>query len=362
VLAGVEVSAVIHAAGVLDDTLLATLTPQRLDAVLRAKVDAALNLHDATAGSQLSAFVMFSSASGLLGNPGQANYAAANAFLDAYAARLRADGVPATALAWGLWETGTGMAAGLSDGDRARIRAGGIVPLTPATGLALFDLALGTGLAAAAPIGLDPQALQGAADAGMLPELLRGLARSTGGRGAAAPAGPTLGERMGGLSGEDQDRMVLDTVRGQVAAVLGHSSGSAVPAGRAFTELGFDSLAAVELRNRLNAVTGLRLPTTLVFDYPTASALAAYLAAVLRPAGIRAATGLLAELNQLETTLIAEDFDPEERATMTARLQTLLANWQNAARPPGPAALVQDLETATDDEMFDLLGKQFGIS
>ncbi|WP_371784233.1 SDR family NAD(P)-dependent oxidoreductase [Streptosporangium subroseum] len=352
------VSAVVHAAGVLDDALLADLTPERLDTVFRAKVDAARNLAAATADRPLTAFVLYSSAAGLFGNAGQANYAAANAFLDAYATQLREQGVPATSLAWGLWDAGMGET--LTDAERSRMRRGGVLPLTAEQGLAAFDAALGTGTALIAPLALDPAALEQAAEFGLLPPLLAGLVRAPRSR-RAAPAGPTLGRRLDGLSPEDQDRLVLEAVQAQVAAVLGHDSGAAVPAGRAFTELGFDSLTAVELRNRLMAATELRLPSTLVFDYPNAGALAAHLAERLRPAVVSPVVALMAELDQIEQGLRAATADDEERSRVTARLNSLLAGWQGAASTGG-AVLAEELETATDDEMFDLLGKEFGIS
>ncbi|MBP2706922.1 SDR family NAD(P)-dependent oxidoreductase [Microbispora sp. RL4-1S] len=358
VLRDEPVTAVVHAAGVLDDALLADLTPERLQRVFGAKVDAARNLRAATRDKRLSAFVVYSSAAGLFGNAGQANYAAANAFLDAYAMVLRAEDVPATSLAWGLWDAGMGEA--LTRADRERMRRGGVLPLTAEQGLAAFDAALSAGTPVVAPLALDPAGLGQAAEAGLLPPLLAGLARAPRGR-RAAPTGPTLDQRLSGLSPEDQDRLVLETVQGQVAAVLGHDSGAAVPAGRAFSELGFDSLTAVDLRNRLMAVTGLRLPSTLVFDYPNVGALAAHLADRLRPAAVSPVEALLAELDELERGMRAATADDEDRSRVTARLNSLLAAWQGAATSGG-TALVEELETASDDEMFDLLGKEFGIS
>ncbi|WP_344820574.1 type I polyketide synthase, partial [Actinoplanes cyaneus] len=353
-LSGERISAVVHAAGVLDDALLTDLTPERLRTVFRAKVDAARNLVAAT--KDLTTLVFFSSAAGLFGNAGQGNYAAANAFLDAYAEQLRAEGIPATSIVWGLWDAG--MGGTLGDAERRRMRAGGIVPLTAEQGLAAFDAALATQSPVVAALGLDPAALGQAAEAGLLPPLLSGLARTP--RKTAAPTGPLLGARLAGLAAEDQDRIVLETVQAQVAAVLGHESSSAVPPGRAFQELGFDSLTAVDLRNRLMTVTGLRLPSTLVFDYPNAAALAGHLAEQLRPEVVSPVVALLAELDQLEQGLRATAADDTERSRVTARLAGLLAAWQGG--PGGGASLAQELETATDDEMFDLLGKEFGIS
>ncbi|WP_433789716.1 SDR family NAD(P)-dependent oxidoreductase [Actinoplanes sp. CA-252034] len=354
-LRGERITSVVHSAGVLDDAMLTDLTPERLATVFRAKVDAARNLLAAT--GELSAFVLFSSAAGLFGNAGQGNYAAANAFLDAYAEELRREGVPATSIAWGLWDAG--MGGTLGDAERRRLRAGGIVPLTTEQGLAAFDAAVAADRPVVAALGLDTAALAQAAAAGMLPPLLSGLVRAPRER-RDVPAGPLLGARLAGLSATDQDRIVLETVQAQVAAVLGHDSGAAVPAGRAFSELGFDSLTAVDLRNRLMTVTGLRLPSTLVFDYPNAAVLAEHLAGELRPEVVSPVVALLAELDQLEQGLRATTPDDGERSQVTARLAGLLAAWQGGGA--GATDLVQELATATDDEMFDLLGKEFGIS
>ncbi|KUL40194.1 type I polyketide synthase [Actinoplanes awajinensis] len=276
-LAGLTVSAVIHTAGVLDDALLADLTPDRLDAVLRPKVDAAWNLHDATAGHPVAAFLLFSSAAGLLGNAGQANYAAANAFTDAFAAFRHARGLPATSLAWGLWETDAGMAGSLTDADRRRLRRGGVLPLMPEQGLALFDASLRTGVALTVPVALSLPALRATAESGLLPPVLSGLVR-TGLRRAATATDPgAFAQRLAGLTGAEREQTAVELVRGTVAAVLGFASGSAIDGNRALRDLGFDSLTAVELRNRLQLATGLTLPATLAFDYPNARAIALFL-------------------------------------------------------------------------------------
>ncbi|MFD7490953.1 type I polyketide synthase [Streptomyces sp. NPDC059832] len=277
-IAGEEggLAGVVHAAGVVDDGVLESLTPERVAGVLRPKADAAWYLHELTAGLDLSFFVMFSSAAGVLGSAGQANYAAANAFLDALAAVRHSQGLPATSLAWGPWAEG-GMAGRLDAADIARMRRGGIPPLSVEEGLALFDQALGVDEAVLAPVRLDLGVLR---KAPVVPHLLRGLIRTTHRRAARAGSGQSSAfvQRLLALGTDERTRLILDTVRGEVAAVLGHASDDAVPAERAFTELGFDSLTAVELRNRLNTVTGLRLPATLVFDYPSAGQLADHLA------------------------------------------------------------------------------------
>jgi NADPH:quinone reductase-like Zn-dependent oxidoreductase/acyl carrier protein len=274
-------TAVVHAAGVLDDGLVESLTAERLDRVMRPKLDAALHLHELTAGMELSAFVLFSSVAALIGSPGQGNYAAANASLDALAARRRADGLPASSLAWGLWADATGMTGELGEAELARLARMGFGALSAELGLELYDQAQQVDQALLVPVQLDQAALRAQARAGMLPALLRGLVRAPARR--AETAGGSLAERLAKVAQADWERVALDLVRAQVASVLGHGSPEAIDADRAFKELGFDSLAAVELRNRLSQATGLRLPTTLVFDHPTSAAVARYLIPVAMP-------------------------------------------------------------------------------
>ncbi|MEU9993779.1 beta-ketoacyl reductase, partial [Streptomyces sp. NPDC048045] len=285
-LAEHEVSAVVHTAGVLDDGTIGSLTPERVDGVFRPKVDAAWHLHELTQGMDLSAFVLFSSVAGVFGGPGQGNYAAANAFLDALAQYRRAAGLAATSLAWGLWATGGGMAGGLDEADVRRMGRGGVMPLGSAEGLALFDAAGSTGRALLAPVPLDLPTLHKQARTQPAPHLLRALVRGTVRRTAVSgsvgvSARSALAQSLAGMSAGEREKALLELVLGHVAVVLGHSSAHAVAPDRAFRELGFDSLSSVELRNRLNAATELALPATLVFDYPTPLALAAYLGAEL---------------------------------------------------------------------------------
>ncbi|MFI5908335.1 type I polyketide synthase [Dactylosporangium sp. NPDC051541] len=275
-------TAIVHTAGVLDDATVGTLDPQRLAAVLRPKADAVRHLDALTAGTDLAAFVVYSSVSGLMGGAGQANYAAANAFLDAWAADRQTRGRPATALAWGPWSTGRGMTGELTDADIARMSRGGLLPLDTTRGLALFDAAVDRAAAVAVPLRIEGTALRelGDAAAPVLRGLVRGpLRRTAAARTAAAPA--SLRDRLAALAAAERDALLLDTVRTQVATVLGFTTPDAVPAGKSLLETGFDSLTAVELRNRLGAATGLRLPPTLVFDHPTPAALAAHLLAEL---------------------------------------------------------------------------------
>ncbi|MGW2162281.1 type I polyketide synthase, partial [Nonomuraea sp. NPDC001699] len=273
-VAGRALTVVIHAAGVLDDGTIASLTPERLDTVLRPKVDAAWHLHELTQGMDLAAFVVFSSFAGVMGSAGQGNYAAANAWLDALMAQRRAQGMPGLSLAWGLWEQATGMTGGMSQADIQRMTAAGMPPITTEQGLALFDAALGAEPPLVVPVRFNPPALPQE----RIPPLLRGLVRSARRTASSSPAGDgVLARQLAGMTQADRVRFAVDLVRAQAAAVLGHPSPDAVEARREFRELGFDSLTAIELRNRLNTATGLRLPSTAIFDYPTPTVLGEHL-------------------------------------------------------------------------------------
>ncbi|MDF5759358.1 type I polyketide synthase, partial [Spongiactinospora sp. TRM90649] len=273
---------VVHAAGIVDDGVIASLTPGRLDAVLAPKAVGARNLHDLTEGLDLRMFVLFSSASATFGAAGQGNYAAANAILDGLAHLRRANGLPGVSIGWGLWAQASGMTAGLDDAERDRItQAGGA--LATEDGLALFDLAVRGPSAHVVAMHLDIPALR----AGLaqdpdaeIPPLLRGFARGRVRRAAGAARqaeGSTQAAELAALPDDERPAALVAAVCAEVAGVLGHASADLVDPARPFKELGFDSLTAVELRNRMNAVTGLRLPATLVFDYPSPAALAAYL-------------------------------------------------------------------------------------
>ncbi|NRQ40758.1 SDR family NAD(P)-dependent oxidoreductase, partial [Nonomuraea sp. NN258] len=274
VLAGVErpLTAVVHAAGALDDGALTSLTPQRFEAVLRPKADAAWHLHELTMDLDLAAFVLFSSITATLGNAGQAGYTAANGFLDGLAAHRRALGLPATALVWGLWEQPSGMTAHLNEADLARMARTGIAPITVGEGLELFDAALSTGHAAPVAARLD----LAAARSGPIPAVLRDLVRPR----RAPVTGPgevSWQDDMAALSEEARAAAVIELVTAETAVVLGHGSAADVDPRRTFKSSGFDSLASVELRNRLTAATGLTLPATLVFDHPTPTAVSDFL-------------------------------------------------------------------------------------
>ncbi|WP_435879563.1 type I polyketide synthase, partial [Streptomyces tirandamycinicus] len=309
VVAERPLTAVVHAAGIGDSALVHALTPQQVSDVLAPKADAAWWLHELTCGMDLAAFVMFSSAGGLVLTAGQGNYAAANVFLDALAQRRRAEGLAATSMAFGLWEVGAGLGQYLGDIDRKRMATQGVPALSHAAGLALFGAGLRSAHASVVPIHVDTAALRRRTDE--IPALLRGLAPAIRGRAAAGTAGSagvgrSLTERLAGLTEGERFRAILRIVRGEVAAVLGHASAEAVGPDRAFQELGFDSLAATELRNGLNRVTGLRLPATLVFDHPTAHSVTEYIQALIddtaagEPAGALTARTVVGAIERTE--------------------------------------------------------------
>ncbi|MDN3356248.1 type I polyketide synthase [Actinomadura sp. DC4] len=264
--AGRPLTGVVHTAGVIDDGLISALTPERLAAVLRGKADGAWNLHELTAGHDLALFVLFSSVTATLGGPGQANYAAANAYLDGLARHRHAAGLPAVSVGWGLWEPPSGMTAHLSEAERARIAGAGVTPLSAEHGLALFDAAL---RCEGRPHLL---AMRLEASGPGTPAILASL--GSGRRRPRRSGGGSFARRLAGLAEADAARLVLGTVRSVAAAVLGHDGASGVPADRPFSDLGVSSLTGLELRNRLAEETGLRLPATLVFDYPSPRVLA----------------------------------------------------------------------------------------
>ncbi|HEX4816428.1 MAG TPA: SDR family NAD(P)-dependent oxidoreductase, partial [Nonomuraea sp.] len=254
--------AVVHCAGALRDAVLTGQTAEHLSAAFAPKVTAALHLDELTRHLDLSAFVLFSSAAATLGSPGQANYAAANACLDALARHRRGAGLRAVSLAWGMWDTGMAV----SSAPRP-----GMPPLREDEGLRLFDAGVAASTGVVLPMHLDARAVADAA--GAVPALLRGLVPAPVRRAARVPGQATLTERLRGMRPEDRDAALLDLVRTQAAAVLGHGGPEAVAAEKAFRDLGFDSLASIEFRNRVDAATGLRLPATVVFDHPTPRAL-----------------------------------------------------------------------------------------
>ena len=346
--------AVVHAAGVLDDCLIGDLTEERLDSVLAPKVQGALNLHEATEQLDLSAFVLFSSAASVFGAPGQGNYAAANGFLDSLAAQRRARGLAGVAIAWGLWDQDTDLTRRLGEAGRSRIVRSGVGTLSSARNLALFDAACRGDAAVAVAIALDPAALRAQARSGVLPTLFEGLVTGPVHRDARKP-GRSLAAVLSGMSEAERERAVLEFALTHVSAVLGGASAEGIDPLQPFKELGFDSLIALELRNRLSVATGLRLPATLAFDHPNASAVGHYLLGRVTAGSESAAPSADAELAELERRLSAVAEQEGMRAKVTARLQSLLAGMGGAVSVDH-----RDLESATATEIFELIDREIG--
>ncbi|MDX3646123.1 type I polyketide synthase, partial [Streptomyces sp. MB09-02B] len=363
-----DLRAVVHTAGAVDDATVTALTPAQVDAVLPVKTQAVEHLHELTADRDLDAFVVFSSLAGTMGGAGQANYAAANAFADALCVRRAAAGLPALSLAWGPWQRGEGMTAGVADSDLKRIARVGLRQLDPREGMALFDAALTTGESVAVPVRLDTSALDPGSPA--TPVLLRSLATGTR-AGDGAPAAPVSGlrERLLPLSEADRIAALVELVRAEAATAAGLASAESVPSAKPFQNLGFDSLMAVDLRNRLSALTGLRLPATLVFDHPTPKDLAELLHGGLDLTAHQAPDTALLALESLEEALRAPAEDPARRASLALRLRVLLTKVEETpGTSGGPAVAVagddhtdSDLSAASAEELLSLIGDEFGI-
>ncbi|MET7832495.1 type I polyketide synthase [Micromonospora sediminicola] len=355
---------VVHAAGVLDDGVLPALTPARFDTVLAPKVDAAWHLHELTEKLDLAAFVLFSSSAGLFGGPGQANHAAANAFLDALAHHRRARGLPVTSMAWGPWANPDEPGGPQGHVDERRMARAGFRPLGPDEGMALFSEGLRYDEPAIAPVNLDHAVLGRLGPA--LPRLLHGLVRVTGAAPDATPgadAATALRDTLAATAESDRDRVLSDLVRTHAAAVLGYASLRDVDTDKGFVELGFDSLTAVEFRNRLAAATGLRLPSTLIYDRPTTAAMVAHLRGALLAERSTSALSVLGELNKLETAMRAIAADDTDRAAVAARLRELLSLWTYAeSATDGTGADDGNLGSASAEELFHLLDDELGTA
>jgi pimaricinolide synthase PimS1 len=365
-------TAVLHLAGVLDDGVVESQTSQRVAAVLRPKADGAWRLHEQTREVDLAAFVLFSSTAGLLGSPGQSGYAAANAYLDALAQHRRGHGLPAQALAWGLWELADGMAEQVSAAGMRRMREIGLAPLPAERGLDLLDLALDSGAVTRVLADVDTALLSGH-DRRSVPAVLHGLLATggpprsgigapglpttgsiddgvAGGPGAAdgggaRPGGADLARTLPGLPPAEQDRVLREVVLAEIARVLGHASGDELDSSRSLTDLGFDSLTAVELRNRLATATGLTLPATLVLDYPNVRELVGYLRGELMPERATTALGVLEDLTRLESDLASLTLDAVARKRFVDALGRLMSTVEADS----------DKVDATGDDFFDLL-------
>ncbi|WP_218024529.1 type I polyketide synthase [Nocardia lijiangensis] len=351
VLAGVDprfpVRVVVHTAGMLDDGVITSLTGEQLRRVLAPKVDAAWNLHELTRDLDLRGFVLYSSSAAMFGAPGQGNYAAGNAFLDGLARYRHGLGLPATSLAWGLWEQSSGMTGHLRAGDRDRMNRGGLIAMSDAEGHALLDRALTSPAPVLVPAKWNLNMLRANGIGGVF----AGLAAAAPGRPGPARARGEHGglpERLAALPGEQRHLLLTDVIGGEVAAVLGYEPGSRIDEERAFKDLGFDSLTAVELRNRLTKSTGLRLPTTLIFDYPDIRSLTQYIADWFETTAA-GDDSLLAEMRSLTSRLPSALSSEPARDELIAQLQEMLDLCRQSMK-----AESSDLDAASDDELFAL--------
>jgi len=345
---------VFHTAGLLADSTMAGLTPEAIQKVFAPKVDAAWHLHEQTRHHDLAAFVLYSSSAGTLGSPGQANYAAANVFLDSLAQFRHRQGLPATSLAWGWWQPVTGMSSALSDTDNARIARTGFAPITPEHGNALVDAALDLPYAALAAVPLNIQTLRNNSRSGTLHPLLERLAGLSATRRSRASAeGPDLRKELAALDSSARLKYLQSAIAKNIAAILGQEDSTHIALDVSFKESGLDSLLALELRNRLTAASGLRLPATLTYDYPTPEALADYLSEQLLP-----------EVGDAPTVETAGDDDARIREAINAipiarlRSSDLLDALLRLARddePPAehghPDSADEDITSASIDEL-----------
>ncbi|MFK4070361.1 SDR family NAD(P)-dependent oxidoreductase [Streptomyces sp. NPDC029674] len=401
-IAGIDpahpLTGVVHAAGVLDNALIGSQSPESLARVWAVKAGIARQLHEATREMRLGMFVMFSSFASTMGTPGQANYAAANAYCDALAAHRRARGLAGLSVAWGLWETTSGLTGTLSAADRARIDRYGIRPTSAARGCALLAAARAHGRPDLLALDLDtrvpaasdapvPAVLRtlaaGAASGTARPRPTAATAGGTGSGGAALGGAADWSGRLAGLTEDARVDLLTELVCTHAAGVLGHADAGAVQVDAPFKELGFDSLTAVELRNRLAAATGLKLPAALVFDYPQARVLAAHLAERLASETARAASGaggtggaggdvtaqVLHEVARVEHVLSAAVTQGLDQAAVAARLEALLARFAAAGGATGGGAdgdsdgdgAVDQLESATAEQVLDFIDNELGV-
>jgi acyl carrier protein len=340
--------------------VLESLDADQVRRVFQPKADVAWHLHELTCGLDLALFVVFSSVAGVLGSAGQAGYAAANGFLDGLAEYRRGRGLPASSMAWGLWGQPSGMTGHLDPGELDRLARAGVRALGTDDGAALFDQARRHHHPNLLPLDLDLPTLR--STTAPLPALLAGLATAT-----AAPArvrtvratttGADWPATVSTLSTAEQEERCLRLVQTHAAAVLGHSRPDTIGAREPFKDLGFDSLTAVELRNRLTAATGLAMRATLVFDYPTPQALADHIRGQVAPSD--PATRLLDSIAELEAALSAMPITDDATAGVAERLQAMA---RRLGRDQQTAAVVEQLDVASDDELFSVLDGQFGTS
>ncbi|MGV0771747.1 type I polyketide synthase [Mycobacterium syngnathidarum] len=358
-----RLTSVIHAAGRVDDGLLRSLTPDQIDRVLQPKINGAVNLHELTKGSDLAEFVLFSSSSSVFGSPGQAHYAAANAFLNALAQYRHRNGLPTISLAWGLWADRTGTTRHLTDTDRARITRAGLAPIRSDHGMKLFDSSLATAEPFIAPIALERTVLRAQAGSGQKPapllrDMFQGIHLHNTESNSASQAPASLTTRLEGLPPAKQQRVLREVVRENAASVLGFVANATMDDDTAFKDIGFDSLTSVELRNRLAAATGLPLASTLVYDYSTPTALATYLGQELTTVDSVLTTTTETELERLERMLAVPVDDPLLRMRIAATLRSALPKWDS----PQPATAEPGLPSSNGEDLVELFGTEFGIS
>ncbi|MGW2332090.1 KR domain-containing protein, partial [Streptomyces sp. NPDC001700] len=344
---------------VVDDGVVESLTPERVAGVLRAKADAAWVLHDVTRDMDLSAFVLFSSFAGVIGGMGQASYAAANAYLDALSEYRRALGLAATSVAWGPW-AGGGMASGEVE---ERARRGGLSPLVPERALAALRQAVDRGDAVVAVADVDWERFGTGGRVALfdgIPEVRRPSEHVTTDGSAPREESAELRQRLAQLPESERAGALLELVCVHAAAVLGYANSAALDPARTFSELGCDSLTAVEIRNQLATATGLPLAVSAVFDYPTPAVLAEELGAGLSDgAGDSTAVGMAA-LEQLEGALAGGVSDDLARTRIAERLQVLAARLADADAEQDGANGTAKFDDATDDELFDFIHRELG--
>ncbi|MEU8473386.1 SDR family NAD(P)-dependent oxidoreductase [Streptomyces sp. NPDC029006] len=356
---GDPIRAVVHAAGVNGFGSLAQTTLADFGAVVSAKAAGAAHLDALLADTGLDAFVVFSSIAGVWGSGSQSAYSAGNAYLDALALHRRAHGRPATSVAWGAWSGG-----GMVDAASApQLRRQGIRSVRPELMLTALDRALTGDQSGLTVADIDWKRFYPAFTAARpsalltgIPEVRRIAAADARARRADLATAGSLQRRLAGLGEDAQKEILLDLVRAETAVVLGHQDVHAIHPDRAFQELGFDSLTAVELRNRLSAATGLRLPATLLFDHPAPAVLVDHLRNALTPEGGPSAHPAVADVEKLKAALASVPDDRAVRAQVTAALHVLLAKWS-----PDTAQdeTDDDLESVTDDEVFDIIDNEF---
>jgi acyl transferase domain-containing protein/NADPH:quinone reductase-like Zn-dependent oxidoreductase/acyl carrier protein len=356
-------TAVVHTAGAIADTTVARMTPDDLARAATPKADPAWLLHSLTKNTDLATFVLFSSAAGVLGNPGQGAYAAANTVLDGLAAHRHAAGLPAVSIGWGLWAQASGMTRHLNGTDHARLARAGLPSLDTDAALTMFDDAL----AAARPYVAALRVARGVTPRGPVPPVLAALLRGAGRipRPAAAGRGPgttAWPQRLTALPQPDRVTATRSLVSEAAAAVLGHDDATAVPLNRPFTELGFDSLTSVELSNRLASATGLHLPSALAFDQPTVARMSTWLLERLAPTPApeeSVETSLTALATALTKALAANDLDDDAARTTAVRLRELLASLDRGGEP---GEVADRLDVASDADIFDFIDNELEIS